>query len=129
MNETGVARASTIIVCETCAWPDGEKVKDGRAAGEAFAALVEAAAKDGGVSVRRHACLMNCGQPCSASVVARGKIAYVLGRFEPTREAAEALAAYAVGHSQSETGAVPFRQWPQGVKGKFVARVPPLDET
>ena len=51
----------------------------------------------------------------------------MLGRFDGTQEDAEALVDYATKFGESESGAVPFRQWPQGVKGHFVARVPPLD--
>ncbi|MCI4663580.1 MAG: DUF1636 domain-containing protein [Neomegalonema sp.] len=122
---------STLIICETCAWPDGEKLKDGQSGGAAFADLVAAAAaaaaEQGASSilVRRHACLMNCSQSCSAALSAPDKITYVFGRFEPSQSAAEALIEYAEGHAASDTGAVPFRQWPQGVKGKFIARVPP----
>lgn len=117
---------TTVIVCETCAWPDGEKLKDGRAAGEVFGDAV-AAASGGAVRVARQACLMNCSQPCTAAVVGAGKISYVLGRFEPTAEAAQALVDYALGHRASDSGAVPFRTWPQGVKGKFIARIPPIE--
>lgn len=116
---------STVTICETCAWSDGEKVKDGLSAGAVFAEAVEAAARGAeGVETQRFSCLMNCAQPCSATVAAPGKIGYALGRLEPTPEAAAALVAYAAGHASSDTGAVPYRTWPAGVKGKFVARIP-----
>lgn len=118
---------TTIFLCETCAWPDGENVKDERAGGEAFAELVEAAS-NAQVTVRRHPCLMNCAWSCSGAVTAPGKTTDVLGRFEPDAKAAAALVAYAVGHAESESGAAPFRSSPQGVNGKFIARVPPLGD-
>jgi predicted metal-binding protein len=34
---------------------------------------------------------------------------------------------YARLHAESPTGQVPFKQWPQGVKGHFVARIPAID--
>ena len=52
---------------------------------------------------------------------------YVLGRFDGTEEDARALVEYATLYGQNEKGVVPFRQWPQGVKGHFVSRVPPLE--
>ena len=60
------------------------------------------------------------------AIQAEGKLAYTLGRFEPDTEAAEAIVDYAELHAQSTTGQVPFKQWPQGVKGHFVTRHPPL---
>ncbi|MGH1559316.1 DUF1636 family protein [Caulobacter segnis] len=50
---------------------------------------------------------------------------YVLGRFEPTIEAARAILDYAVAYAASAEGVVPYRQWPEGVKGHFIVRVPP----
>ena len=32
---------------------------------------------------------------------------------------------YAVAYAASEEGVVPYRQWPEGVKGHFIVRVPP----
>ena len=40
-------------------------------------------------------------------------------------EAARALLDYAVAYGESEHGRVPFKQWPQGVKGHFITRTPP----
>ena len=36
--------------------------------------------------------------------------------------------AYAEMHAESETGRVPFREWPQEVKGHFITRHPPLPD-
>jgi predicted metal-binding protein len=71
---------------------------------------------------------MGCGKGCNVTIQCAGKIGYTLGDFEPTREAAEAIRDYAALHDESETGQVPYRQWPQGVKGHFVTRHPPLPE-
>jgi predicted metal-binding protein len=46
--------------------------------------------------------------------------------FKPSEASAEAIVEYAELHAASETGRVPFKQWPQGVKGHFVARIPAL---
>jgi predicted metal-binding protein len=50
---------------------------------------------------------------------------YVLGKFEPTDEAAQAILDYAVLYAGSAEGIVPYRQWPHGVKGHFIVRTPP----
>lgn len=121
-------KTTVITVCDTCAWGPDEKLRDGRSGGEAFFEEVQAAAHGReGVSVRRVSCLMGCDHPCNVAVSAPGKLSYVLGRFEPGADGAEALVDYAAAHAESDSGTVPYRSWPSGVKGKFIARVPPLD--
>jgi predicted metal-binding protein len=61
-------------------------------------------------------------------VQAAGKIGYTIGRFTADADAAEAIAAYASLHAASETGQVPYRQWPEGIKGHFVTRHLPLPD-
>ena len=114
---------TTIFVCDTCRYSEEEKARDGRTGGELLAGHVEALAGED-LLVRRQSCLMGCERHCNVSVAAPGKITYVIGRFAPDREAAEAIVGYARLHAASETGRVPFREWPQGVKGHFVARIP-----
>ena len=116
---------STLHVCETCAHPCGTKSIDGETGGARLAAMVERLAGDAPeVEVRRHACLMGCERHCNVSVSAPGKIGYVIGRFTPDEGAAQAILDYARLHAASETGQVPYREWPQGVKGHFTARIP-----
>ena len=118
---------TTITVCDTCkreGWSP-----DGPTDGEALAALVEAAAEGTpGVVTRRHSCLMGCSGACNVTLQARGKMAYTLGRFDPTAEAAGGIVAYAAMHAAQPTGVVPFRDWPLPIKGHFVTRHPPLAE-
>ena len=115
---------TTITVCDTCK-RDGWVA--GATDGEALAALVEAAAAGvPEVAVRRHACLMGCAAACNVALQAPGKMAYTLGRFEPTEAAAEGVVRYAALHAGQASGVVPYRQWPEAVKGHFVTRHPPL---
>ncbi len=78
------------------------------------------------LDVRRQSCLMGCERHCNTAIMAPGKLTYVLGMFTPTKASAEAVVEYAQHHAASETGIVPFRQWPQGVRGHFIARIPAL---
>ncbi len=119
---------TTITVCTTCRQPAVRDDKQRTPCGEAMLESVVKAADDvDGVEVRGVPCLMGCEHGCNVAISANGKLAYVLGSFEPGEEAASALVEYAAGHAASDTGVVPFKQWPQGVKGHFVARIPPLD--
>jgi len=119
-------RDTVVTVCEPCKRPDWQ-AGSGEPDGERLAALVEAAAEDHpAVTVRRHACLMGCAGACNVAIQGAGKIAYTLGRFDPTPEAAAGIVTYAALHADSDTGQVPFRAWPAAIKGHFVTRHPPL---
>ncbi|MEM7508399.1 MAG: DUF1636 domain-containing protein [Pseudomonadota bacterium] len=121
------APTTTILVCDTCRFSAEEKTApDGRTGGEMLAAEVERIAAERGVAVARVSCLMGCERHCNTAISAPGKLTYVLGKFDPVIESAEAVVDYALLHGASETGQVPFKQWPQGVKGHFIARIPSL---
>ncbi len=118
---------TTITVCTTCRQPHLREAKEGAPCGEAMLAAVEAAAEGrDGLTVRGAACLMGCGHGCNVAVSGDGKMAYVLGRFAPGEDDARAVVDYAALHAQSAAGVVPFKAWPAGVKGHFIARIPPL---
>ena len=120
---------SWITICDTCKREGWEETGMERTDGEALAELVEAAARGvDGVRTRRVSCTMGCVRACNITVQAAGKINYSLGSFEPVSEDAEAIVEYAGKHAASETGQVPFREWPQGVKGHFVSRHQPLPD-
>ena len=117
---------TTITICDTCkreGWDDASGATDGAT----LADLIEAAATGrDGVATRRHSCLMGCDRACNVTLQAEGKMAYTLGRFDPTEEAAQGIVDYAVLHAAAGTGVVPYREWPLAIKGHFVTRHPPL---
>ena len=116
----------SVVVCNTCRVSAEEReTPDGMRGGALLAAALREAAAGTGVAVQEMPCLFNCGQHCSIHLRAPGKIGSVLGRFEPTAEAARAIIDYAVAYAASDEGVVPYRQWPDGVKGHFIVRVPP----
>ena len=120
--------ATWITICDTCKREGWEETGMEQTDGEALAALVEKAAAGGAVRTRRVSCLMGCKHACNVAIQAHGKLAYTLGAFEPTEDAAEGIVAYALAHDESDTGQVPFRQWPQAIKGHFITRHPPLGD-
>lgn len=117
-----------ITICDTCKRDDWDDATHARPHGEDMADLVEKHAAGRTVKTRRVSCLMGCTHGCNVAIQAPGKLNYTLGRFAPDDEAAAAIVEYAELHGASETGQVPFRQWPQGVKGHFVTRHPPLPD-
>lgn len=124
------AAGPSLIVCNTCRFSaetreDAEGVRGGARLVEA---LRQAKADDErveGLAIEEMPCLFNCTQHCSVHLRAPHKMGYVLGRFEPTAQAAQALLDYAAAYLASEEGVVPYRQWPEGVKGHFIVRTPP----
>ncbi|WP_420861474.1 DUF1636 family protein [Algirhabdus cladophorae] len=117
-----------ITICDTCKRDDWIASEKSHTDGEVLAGLVEAAAQSETVKTRRVSCLMGCKHGCNIAIQAEGKLAYTLGDFIPDQEAAQAIVDYAELHAQSETGQVPFRQWPVGVKGHFVTRHQPIPQ-
>ncbi len=116
-----------ITTCDTCkreGWDTGDMAQTD---GESLATLIEAAATGlSDVKTRRVSCLMGCKKACNVAVQGAGKLNYTLGEFEPTADAASGIVAYAMAHAASDTGQVPYREWPQAIKGHFVTRHPPL---
>jgi predicted metal-binding protein len=120
----------TLIVCSTCRFSVEEKEDaDGVRGGARLLAAVERLAEGeprlAQVSVRSMPCFFNCDQHCTVHLRAPGKMGYVLGKFEPTEDAAQTILDYAALYAASAEGIVPYRQWPQGVKGHFIVRTPP----
>jgi len=113
---------SRLIICDTCK-REGQEIEGGKTCGERLADLVEAT--ESKLRIERHSCLMGCERACNIAIQEDGKIAYVIGRFDPTKDAAEAILEFASKYQASETGRVPYREWPEGIKGHFVARIPP----
>lgn len=118
-----------ITICDTCkqdGWEEGDiSLTDG----EKLAGLVEHAAKEAPVKTRRVSCLMGCSHACNVAIQAPGKLAYTLGKFTPDATSATAIVAYATLHADSDSGQVPYRSWPEDIKGHFITRHPPLPET
>ena len=121
---------STLTICDTCRHTAEIREIDGKTGGATLLEAVQEVVGERGQasSVRAHSCLMGCSNHCTAALQSDGKITYVLGRFDPNRESAEALLDYAALYDESETGQVPFKQWPQGIKGHFMTRVPAVLE-
>lgn len=118
-----------ITICDTCKREDWETGDMAQTDGERLAGLIEAKVNGAGtVRTRRQSCLMGCGKGCNVAIQGAGKLAYTLGGFAAEDAAAEAIAAYAALHADSDSGQVPYRQWPEGVKGHFVTRHPPLPD-
>ncbi len=118
-----------ITVCDTCKRDGWAQTGAEQTDGERLAESIEAhAAGHANVRTRRVSCLMGCKHGCNVAIQGVGKLNYTLGNFEPDADAAGGIVDYAVMHANSDTGRVPFREWPLAIKGHFVTRHPPLPQ-
>lgn len=117
-----------LFVCDTCRFERDTREHQGRTGGSIFAEHVERAIEERpipGVTVRRISCLMACTRHCTAHLRAPGKFGYLVGDFPPSSASAQVLLDYAARYQLSTTGQVPYKTWPEGIKGHFIARTPP----
>ena len=118
-----------ITICETCKREDWKEKGLKESDGFELAQLIEkSSVTKEKVITRRHSCLMGCDHGCNVTIQDNKKLSYVLGNFKPTSEDAEAIILYANLHANSTNGQVPYREWPQAIKGHFVARIPPIKD-
>ena len=118
-----------IVMCTTCRHSAAEKFgPDGRTGGETLIAHMRDAmterAED--VEIQTQACLWNCKRHCSVILRDDQRFTYFTGDHVPEREQAEAILDWFAAHGTSETGEVPFRQWPDRMRGHFISRIPPV---
>lgn len=125
-----VIDAPAVVACNTCRL-SAERRDDaaGRRGGalmvEALRAVRASDPRYQAVEVQEMACLFACADHCTIHLRAPDKIGYVLGRFTPDENAANAILDYAVEYAASDHGVVPYAKWPEGVKGRFITRTPP----
>ena len=118
-----------IVMCSSCRHSATEKTgPDGRTGGEILIAHMRdvIAARGSDVGLQTQACLWNCKRHCSVVLRDDQRFTYFTGGHEPTREQAEAILDWFTAHGDSATGEVPFRQWPDRMRGHFIARIPPV---
>ena len=118
-----------IVMCTTCRFPDGRKTDEaGLTGGQRLIAEMRAVLAAQGradVEVVEQACLWNCTQSCSVAIHDTVRFSYITGRHQPSREQAAAILEWFDMHGRTERGEVPFREWPDLMRGHFIARIPP----
>ena len=122
----------SLVFCTTCRHSADEPTgPDGLTGGERLARTMEALLAEQGrsdVTVRRQACLWACTRHCNVWIADSQRFSYLAGGFAPEPAAAEAILAWFDLHGESERGEVPFRAWPNGMRGHFITRLPPMAE-
>ncbi len=125
-----VAAGPQVVVCSTCRDPAATRMDDpGRQGGALLAEALRAARLAdpllAEIAIEQMPCLFACARSCAIHIRAAGRISYVLGDFSPTAHAAQAILAYASSYARTTDGDVAYRDWPEGVKGHFITRMPP----
>lgn len=115
--------APVVYVCITCRQA-GEPEREPRP-GMLLADATERAALGTEVEVRRLRCLANCTRGPSAAMRCNGSWTYVFGGLDPA--CADALVVGARLLATTADGILPWRGRPEHLKGRLIARVPPLD--
>lgn len=115
-----------IYVCRTCRQEGLAPEDEPPGARLARAVEAECAARGLGPAMRVMAvnCLGVCKRPCTVSVGAEGKFAYVIGDLDAGRGAAD-IVDFAEAHNAAPDGIPAWRARPKAVRSGTVARVPP----
>lgn len=122
------ARAE-IVACSTCG--GAEREADGRSRGEHLLTRLEdelAARGEGAVSVSSVRCLWACKRSCAVMLRSTERVGYVIVDLPPNEASARALVDYARLYLATADGAVPYKTWPDALKGHFHCRIPRSSE-
>jgi predicted metal-binding protein len=112
----------TLYICITCRRA-GEA--DEPRPGELLADAALNAAQGSGIAITRVKCLANCNRGASAAMRANGSWTYIFGGLDES--CAGALITGTRMLADAADGILPWRGRPELLKGRLVARVPPLD--
>jgi predicted metal-binding protein len=127
---TPVELGTAAVACNPClfsteAREDGTGHSGGAGLVAAQRAVKASDARYASVAVQEMPCFFACTQFCTGHLRAPGKISYVLGRFTPDMEAAQAILDYKFHYATSGPGRIAYRDWSEGLKGHFITRSPP----
>lgn len=120
----------SMVFCTTCRFSAAEHCgPDGRTGGETLIKHMEALLAErqrNDIAIQKQACLWNCKRHCSVILRDDERFTYFTGDHVPERAQAEAILEWFDMHAATATGEVPFRQWPNRMRGHFIARIPPV---
>ena len=118
----------SLVFCTTCRYSQSEATgADGRTGGQTLIDHMKDVVTEKGrddIRIETQACLWNCKRHCSVVLRDDQRFTYFTGDHVPERTQAEAILAWFDLHGATMTGEVPFREWPQAMRGHFIARIP-----
>jgi predicted metal-binding protein len=121
---------TSLVVCSTCRFSEAAREDaSGQCGGAIFEQALTTSLADhpcrDRLEIQAIPCLYACRSYCTAYVRSERRFGYILGRFGPSPVHAVALLDYVAQYLNTSDGVVPYSQWPQGIKGHFLVRVPP----
>ncbi|MEQ8651105.1 MAG: DUF1636 domain-containing protein [Kiloniellales bacterium] len=120
---------TVLRVCVTCRRDPTQEVAEGERDGARFLRALEsesAALASSGITLDEVRCLSGCKRACTAVMAGTGKWTYVLCDLDPETDAA-ALLDYTQRFHATDNGQVPWRERPESLRRKTLARIPPLE--
>ncbi|NJK51704.1 MAG: DUF1636 domain-containing protein [Leptolyngbyaceae cyanobacterium SU_3_3] len=113
----------TLFICQSCCLsedhPEGQPA-DGAVLLEQI--KVHQAESSSEIRVQPVACLWACGSPCVVAFTAPNKPTYLFSKL-PTKSASN-LIEFAEKYTQSKTGNVSYKQFPEQLKEVAISKVP-----
>jgi predicted metal-binding protein len=124
MSDGPKRSVAELVACESC----GSKDRDerGLTRGQRLIEQLRAAITrtDAQLTLSTVSCLWVCDQGCSVHLRSAQRVGYVLGSLAANESTAQALIEYVKMYAESDAGAVPYRLWPEALKGHFLCRIP-----
>jgi len=116
-----------LTICTTCKFArDQAYDANGRTGGEILRDKLIQMQDERETSLRivGHECLWACKHSCAVLLEDEKRTGYLAGYFGPEDEDAAAILDWCEAHDRTNDGNVPFIEWPQGMRGHFIARIP-----
>ena len=121
------ALTQKLTVCTTCKFSKEHAYNaNGETSGEILLKSLETLRdkRETRLKIVGHECLWACKHSCTVLLEDEKRTGYLAGYFSPEDKDAEAILDWCAAHDKTEDGNVPFIEWPQGMRGHFIARIP-----
>jgi predicted metal-binding protein len=118
----------TLMVCELCRFPSGEKEREGLRGGQHFLNNINASLNQDSegmkdLKIEPVRCIAACDRACVAAFASPGKQTYIFRDLCPT-DGIEDLLTFASQYAVAELGKVPYADRPEGLKRSLMAVLP-----
>jgi predicted metal-binding protein len=119
-----------LTICTTCKFSKESAFdRNGKTGGETLRNKLEILRDKRGtrLNIVGHECLWACKHSCAVLLEDEKRTGYLAGYFAPEDNDAQSILDWCEAHDRTEDGNVPFVEWPHGMRGHFIARIPGKD--
>lgn len=124
-----MSQTASLRICVTCRRdPEAAAAPEERDGARLYARLEAERQRlaEAGIGLSEVRCLSGCKRACTALLTGAGKWSYVLCEVDPETAAGD-LVDYAERYAASADGQVAWRERPESLRRKTLARIPPLE--